>query len=46
MSPHASTHVARLRLPDGLHLEYAEQGPRSGTTLLLLHGITDSWRSF
>jgi non-heme chloroperoxidase len=46
MSPHASIHLARLRLPDGVHLEYAEQGPRGGTTLLLLHGITDSWRSF
>lgn len=33
---------AHLRLPNGLQLEYAEQGPRGGTTLLLLHGITDS----
>ena len=27
-------------------LEYAQQGAHGGTTLLLLHGITDSWRSF
>ncbi|HRH87849.1 MAG TPA: alpha/beta hydrolase [Rubrivivax sp.] len=36
----------RLRLSSGLHLEYVEQGARGGPTLLLLHGITDSWRSF
>jgi non-heme chloroperoxidase len=35
-----------IRLPGGVRLTYAEQGPRGGTTLLLLHGITDSWRSF
>jgi pimeloyl-ACP methyl ester carboxylesterase len=33
-------------LPSGVELEYAEQGPHGGPTLLLLHGITDSWRSF
>jgi non-heme chloroperoxidase len=37
---------ARQRLPGGPELEYVEQGPRGGPTLLLLHGITDSWRSF
>ena len=36
----------RLALRNGLRLEYAERGPRGGPTLLLLHGITDSWRSF
>ncbi len=46
MTPSASIHLARLRLRDGLQLEYAEQGARGGPTLLLLHGITDSWRSF
>jgi non-heme chloroperoxidase len=36
-----------LRLRNGLRLEYAEQGPRgSRPSLLFLHGITDSWRSF
>jgi non-heme chloroperoxidase len=46
---HAPTrpHVDQLRLRNGLRLEYADQGPRDAdTTLLLLHGITDSWRSF
>jgi non-heme chloroperoxidase len=42
----ARPRLARLRLDHGMHLEYAEQGPRGGTTLLLLHGITDNWRSF
>ncbi|HEY6133671.1 MAG TPA: alpha/beta hydrolase [Rubrivivax sp.] len=35
-----------LRLRSGLQLEFAEQGQRGGPTLLMLHGITDSWRSF
>ncbi len=39
-------HTAHLHLAGGLTLEYAEQGPRGGTPMLLLHGITDSWRSF
>lgn len=38
--------VRAARLPNGVRLEYAEQGPRGGNTLLLLHGITDTWRSF
>lgn len=36
----------RVRLPSGLSLEVAEQGRRGGLPLLLLHGATDSWRSF
>ncbi|HEX2542937.1 MAG TPA: alpha/beta hydrolase [Caldimonas sp.] len=35
-----------LRLPDGRRFEVVEQGRRGGTALLLLHGITDTWRSF
>ena len=35
-----------LRLPDGRAFELVEQGRRGGTPLLLLHGITDTWRSF
>jgi len=38
--------VRELRLPSGVTLELAEQGPPHGPALLLLHGITDSWRSF
>lgn len=33
-------------LRNGLLLEYVEQGPRGAETLVLLHGITDSWRSY
>jgi non-heme chloroperoxidase len=37
-----------LVLHDGLALEYVEQGRRSAErpSLVMLHGITDSWRSF
>ena len=35
-----------LRLPDGRRFELVEQGRRGSTPLLLLHGITDTWRSF
>ena len=35
-----------LHLPDGRRFELVEQGRRGGTALLLLHGITDTWRSF
>lgn len=38
--------VKHARLPGGPHIEYAEQGRRGGPTLLMLHGITDTWRSF
>ena len=35
-----------VELPGGPLLQYVEQGDRSGTPLVLLHGFTDSWRSF
>lgn len=40
------TTLNHVRLPNGLRIEYAEQGRRGGPTLLMLHGITDTWRSF
>lgn len=40
------TTVRSVRLPSGLMIECAEQGRRGGPALLLLHGITDTWRSF
>jgi non-heme chloroperoxidase len=46
MPSSASFRVGQIRLADGLQFEYAEQGPRGGPTVLMLHGITDSWRSF
>ena len=36
----------RIELPTGLRLQYAEQGDPAGAPVVLLHGITDSWRSF
>jgi pimeloyl-ACP methyl ester carboxylesterase len=47
--PNPTPRIAHLQLPQGPRLEYAEQGPTDGsarTTVLMLHGITDSWRSF
>jgi len=38
--------VRRVQLPNGLLIECAEQGRPGGPALLLLHGITDTWRSF
>ena len=38
--------VKSVLLPGDVTLPYVEQGDPSGTPLLLLHGITDSWRSF
>jgi hypothetical protein len=35
-----------IRLRNGLHFEFSEQGRSGAQTLVLLHGITDSWRSF
>jgi non-heme chloroperoxidase len=33
-------------LPNGIRLPYVEQGDPAGTPVILLHGVTDSWRSF
>ncbi|MDQ4061555.1 MAG: alpha/beta hydrolase [Pseudomonadota bacterium] len=35
-----------VELPGRVKLPYAEQGDSSGVPVLLLHGYTDSWRSF
>ena len=35
-----------VELPTGVTLNYLEQGSRSGVPVLLLHGITDSMRSY
>jgi len=35
-----------LELSTGVRLPYVEQGERDGVPVLLLHGVTDSWRSF
>jgi pimeloyl-ACP methyl ester carboxylesterase len=33
-------------LPNGVQLQYAEQGDADGEPVIFLHGITDSWHSF
>jgi len=38
--------VQSVTLRNGITLEYVEQGEPSGFPLVLLHGVTDSWRSF
>ena len=36
----------RGRFSTGIDLEYVAQGSEDGEPLILLHGLTDSWRSF
>lgn len=38
--------IKSIQLPRRLKLEYVEHGARNGVPVILLHGITDSWRSF
>lgn len=38
--------IKSIELPRRGTLPYVEQGDASGIPLLLLHGVTDSWRSF
>jgi non-heme chloroperoxidase len=35
-----------VELPTGVRLQYVEQGRADGIPVVLLHGVTDSWRSF
>ncbi len=42
----SSVRLHDLRLPNGVRLHYAEQGPATGPAVLLLHGYTDSSFSF
>ena len=35
-----------IALSTGVTLEYAVQGAASGTPIIFLHGVSDSWRSF
>ena len=35
-----------VRLSNGVTLHYAQQGPKSGPAVVMLHGFTDSWFSF
>src|SRR4029453_1764065 len=38
--------VRSIQLASGVRLQYAEQGDAGGVPVVMLHGITDSWRSF
>jgi non-heme chloroperoxidase len=38
--------IRSIHLANGVRLQYAEQGDPAGTPVVMLHGITDSWRSF
>lgn len=38
--------IKSIELPTGVTLQYVEQGDPSGVPVLLLHGLSDSWRSF
>ena len=38
--------IKSVELPGRVRLEYVEQGDPAGVPVLMLHGVTDSWRSF
>jgi pimeloyl-ACP methyl ester carboxylesterase len=38
--------VQSIELSSGVTLQFVEQGAPAGTPVVLLHGVTDSWRSF
>ncbi len=38
--------IRSATLPGGLTIPHVERGDRDGLPMLLLHGLTDSWRSF
>ena len=38
--------LRHIQLPGRVRLQFAEQGDGSGTPVIALHGVTDSWRSF
>src|SRR5262249_46981098 len=38
--------ASSIALANGVALSYVQQGDPSGTAIVLLHGLTDSWRSF
>lgn len=38
--------IQSIELPNRVRLQYVEHGDHTGVPVLLLHGFTDSWRSF
>jgi non-heme chloroperoxidase len=45
-TPAGAPAVQSIDLPTGIRLQYVAHGDPAGTPVLLLHGFTDSWRSF
>ena len=45
-APASGITVSQVALANGVTLEYAERGPRDAPPVIMLHGVTDSWRSF
>ena len=43
---HQAPAAVSIDLPNRTRLEYVEQGDPNGTPVILLHGYTDSWRSY
>jgi len=46
MEKSTTPNIKSVELPNRVKLPYVEQGDPSGATVLLLHAIADSWRSF
>jgi pimeloyl-ACP methyl ester carboxylesterase len=46
MDPSADLRPGRVTLASGITLSYAERGDKAGVPLILLHGYSDSWRSY
>ncbi len=46
MTPVAELQMKSVDLSTGVTLPYVEHGDPTGTPVLLLHGYTDSWRSW
>jgi pimeloyl-ACP methyl ester carboxylesterase len=44
--PETAAVVDSVELPNGVKLQYLEQGDPSGVPVVLLHGFADSWHSF
>jgi pimeloyl-ACP methyl ester carboxylesterase len=46
MTRTTNPHLKSATLPGGLRLPYVEQGDPAGVPVILLHGYSDSWRSY
>jgi non-heme chloroperoxidase len=45
-APEVTHQEKSVELPNGIRLPYVEQGDPSGTALVLLHAVADSWHTF